>query len=138
MEIDLVIDEGNLGKELAEHSAKLVYVAQQAIEAQLVYDQFKLKIEELAAIIDRDTRANYEASGKKFTEKVIEAAVTTHSSYKESMGKMFQLKANAELLRAKRDAWRERGSMLIQLSSNKRSEMEALTFDTVKNHAVSA
>lgn len=135
---ELFIDEANLGKELAEHCSKLVFAAQKAIDAQLAHDQFKFKVDELAAIIDRDTRATYEAAGKKFTEKVIDAAVITHADYKAAMNKLYQLKAQVELFKARRDAWRERGSMLVQMSSNKRSEMEALTFDTVKQHAISA
>lgn len=131
-ELKIEIDEANIGRELAEHSAKLVFVAEQAIKAQLAYDSFKLKVNELAALIDRDARIKAEEEKKKVTEKVIQNEVDTNEEYKKASQHLLQLKANAEILKARKEAWRERGSMLVQLSSNKRAEMEALTFDTVK------
>lgn len=129
------IDEANLGKELAEHSAKFVYAAEMSIKASLTTEDFKLKVKELYALIDRDVRASAEADGKKITEKQVENAVLLNEDYKKASRHLLQLQANADILKARKEAWRERGSMLVQLSTNRRAEMEALVFDKVKEKA---
>ena len=134
-ELNLEIDEANLSKELSQHSAKFVYVAEQAVKAALACEEFKLKVKELYAILDRDARALAEADGKKTTEKQIENAVLTNEDYKKASMHLLQLQANAEILKGRKEGWRERGAMLVQLSTNRRAEMEALTFETVREKA---
>jgi len=129
------IDEANLAKELAQHSAKLVFVAEQAVGAQLAHDEFKLKVKELYALIDRDTRLLAETDGKKLTEKMVENAIMLNEDYKKASRHLLKLQANADILKYRKEAWRERGSMLVQLSTNRRAEMEAMTFDTVREKA---
>jgi hypothetical protein len=131
-EMEIKIDEADLARELAEHSSKLVYAAEQAVKVSLQYEEFKLKVDELYALLDRDTRAAAELAGKKITEKVVENTILLNEDYQKASRHLIQLKAQADIMRYRKEAWRERGSMLVQLSTNRRAEMEALTFDTVR------
>jgi len=132
----LSIDEANLSKELAEHSANYCYVGEQAIHADLAYGEFKLKVSELAAMVDRDIRMKAEADGKKITEAVVANGILMNEEMKKANRHLLKLKANADLLRVHKDAFKDRGGMLIQMSSNKRAEMEAFAYDSVKSAAV--
>lgn len=132
---DIEIDEANLSSELSTHAAKMVFVAEEAVRAQLAYDQFKLKAAELAARIDMEVRQEAEAEGKKLTEKAIENRVACDENYKKATMHLLGLKAHAEMMKARREAWKERGSMLVQLSSNKRAEMDAYSYDAVRAEA---
>lgn len=129
---EIEIDEANLSQELATHAAKMVFVAEAAVKAQLAYDQFKLKVAELSAHIDMEVRQEAEAEGKKITEKMVENRVSCDENYKKASAHLLGLKAHAEMMKARREAWKERGSMLVQLSSNKRAEMDAYSYDTVR------
>lgn len=132
---EIEIDEANLSTELATHAAKMVFVAEEAVRAQFAYDQFKLKVAELAAAIDMEARREAEEAGKKITEKMVENRVACDENYKKASTHLLGLKAHAEMLKARREAWRERGAMLVQLSSNKRAEMDAYSYDTVRAEA---
>ncbi len=73
-----------------------------------------------------------EADGKKMTEKAIENKVLMNENYKKAQVHLLKLKANMDVLKARREAFKERGSMLVQMCVLKRTEMEALSFETVK------
>jgi hypothetical protein len=134
-EIKLEIDAENLDKELMQHAASFAYVGEQAVSAEAAYAEFKVKVEELYAVLDRDVRAAAEAEGRKMTEPKIAAEILVNENYKKAQGHLIRLKANMDVLKVRREAWKERGSMLVQLCAMKRSEMEAISYGSMKSAA---
>jgi hypothetical protein len=131
-EFSLDIDEANLSQELTTHSSKFAWVAEQAINAALQYDDFKFKVDKLYALIDKTIRDAAEADKRKMSEKKIEGEILTSEQYGEAINHLNRLRAHREVRKAKREAFRERGSMLVQLASTKRAEMDTIGFDAVK------
>lgn len=128
----LEIDGGNLEKELMQHAALYAYEGEKAAMAEKQYSEFKVKVEELYAVIDRDVRAAAEADNRKMTEPKVAAEILLNEDYKKAQAHLIRLKANLEVLKIRRDAWRERGSMLVQLCAMRRSEMESIAYGSMK------
>jgi len=135
MENKLEIDSENLEKELMQHAASYAYEGEKAVSAEAAYAEFKVKVDELYAILDRDVRAAAEAEGRKMTEAKITAEILVNDSYKKAQGHLIKLKANMDVLRVRRDAWKERGPMLVQLCGMRKAEMSALAYDSMKSAA---
>ncbi len=134
-DLKLEIDEANLGAELAKHAAQFAWAGEQAVRATLAHDEFKLKVEELRAIVDRNVRVAAEAEKRKITEKMVENEVLINEDVMKAAKHLLALKANAEILKARKEAWNQRGSMLTQMSANRRQEMESIAFDSVRERA---
>lgn len=122
----LEIDKTSLDSELSKQPANYLYVSEKAVQSELEYDSFKLKVEQLEVIIDKKIRDEAEAESKKITEKYVEQEIARNPSYREAREKLLQLKAQKEMLRALREAFFMRKDMIIQLAIAQRSEMESL------------
>ena len=131
-EFGLKIDDANLSIELATHAEKFAYEAEQAIGADLKHAEFSMKVDELYSMVDREVRARAEADGKKITEKVVENEVKASEQYKKAALHLLKLKAHRDIMKSRREAWKERGSMLVQMSAMKRAEMESIAFSEMK------
>jgi len=131
-DFELEIDEANLSKELATQSSKFCYVAEQSVTASLNYDNFSFKVDQLYATLDAKVRQAANESGEKLTEKKIEQAIITNKSYIEAVEHLNRLRAHREIMKVRREAFKDRGSMLIQIASTKRAEMDTIGFDTIK------
>lgn len=133
IESELKIDSENLSEELANQAATYVYHAEKAVSAEAEYNSFKTRVGELYAMLDKEVRAQAEADKKKITEKVVENTILQHKDYKAALDHLGRLKANMDILKARREGMRERGAMLVQMCSMKRTEMEAISFSSIKS-----
>jgi hypothetical protein len=131
---NLEIDEADLGRELAEQAAMFVYVAEQAVRAEADYKTNKLDVERLQAALAQKHRSTPRGEKEKApTEKAIEEAVTLEPAYQAAQRELNALWARKEILRALRDGWFMRSSMLIQMAAKSRCELESLTRSTLKS-----
>ncbi len=123
----LKINEHDLSKELSMHAANYMYVADQAVRAEAVYDTKKYNLDQLAAELDSQVRIKAEADGKKVTEKAIEKEVEKHPSFKNAKLALIKAKAERNLLKANQEAWYQRKDSLIQLAIKERSELDSIS-----------
>ena len=131
-EFELKIDEANLSREMSEQSSIYFSVAEEAISAELKYNEFKLQVSELYAMVDGETRALAEADGKKITEKLVENSVLQNANYKKARNHLLKLKANMDIFKARKDAFGQRSVMLSNICAMKRTEMETIAFSETK------
>lgn len=128
---DIKIDEHNLSMEMANQAANFLYVSEQAVKAEAVYDTVKFSADQLVAELDREIRTKAAGEGKKITEKQIEMEVELEPRNREMRLKVIKAKAEKDMLRAKRDAWYQRKDMLVQMAIKERSDIDAITGGTV-------
>ena len=109
----LQIDDTNLNKELAQYAAYYCRVLQIANFCEENFD----KVE---ALTDSDVRRAALASEEKVTEKIVEARVKSNPDYQTAY-------SARNAARALKEAYKAKGNMLIQLSTNIREEMKNLS-----------
>ena len=128
---DIKIDENNLSMEMANQAANFLYVAEQAAKAEAVYDTIKFAMDQLVAELDMEVREKATDAGKKITEKLVEMEVERDQRHKDMKLRVIKVKAEMNMVKAKRDAWYQRKDMLIQLAIKERNEIAAITGGTV-------
>lgn len=129
----LEIDPTRLDEELAKQAARYLYVAEQAVNADMQYELFKAQLSQLEASLDTKIRA--EAGDKKMTESAIKAHIETNPDYIKASRTLIELRGRKEVMKAYRESWYARKDMLIQLAIKARSEMEAMLSETVRASA---
>lgn len=114
----LKIDESNINKELGGYSSWYFSVLQIANLCEENYDKTE-------ALTDAAVREAAKEAEEKITEKVVESRVKQNPAFQ---------KADKErnTARALKEAYKSKGSMLIQMATNMREEMKNL------NHGVNA
>ena len=123
---ELKINENNLDAELSEQASKFLHIAEKAVQAEKEYQDWKLQVETLEVNLDKQIREQFEAEGKKITEKQVEMEVKSNRVYQEARKKLIELSAKRDLLKNLRDAWYMRKDLLIQMAINKRAELTNL------------
>lgn len=124
---ELKIDQNNLSMEMAMQASNYLYVAEQAVKAEAVYDTTEYSHDVTVAEVDGEIRTKAAAEGRKITEKQIEAEVTLNDKVRLSAVRMIKAKAEKGMLRAHREAWFSRKDMLIQMAIKERNEIDAIT-----------
>jgi hypothetical protein len=131
----LVIDSTKLDEELERQASNYLYVAEQAIGAEAEYEEYKAMLGQLEAELDSKIRVAAEAAGKKLTEAAISMQINREDAHKKANRHLIKLRQRREVLKALRESWYMRKDMLIQRAIKARSEIEALTSETVKKAA---
>jgi len=124
---NIVIDEHSLSKEMSLQAGNYLFVAEQAVRADAVYNTSKYALDQLGAEIDSQVRMKAEADKKKVTEKLIEKEVDRHPRYKDQRIKVIKAKAEMEMLKARREAWYQRKDLLVQMAIKERHDLDAIT-----------
>lgn len=119
---DVTISAGNIEQDLVEHSALVAYYGSLMAQARRQRDRIKTSLEIGEARIAEGIRAKYAAEGTKVTEARVEQLVRIDPAY-ASLRQMLD-EANASLVQAEVaiESFRQRSSMLIQLSAGERVE----------------
>lgn len=114
----LKIDDSNINKELGEYASYYFRVLQIENFAEENYDKTE-------ALTDTTIRKAAAEAGEKVTEKVVDSRVKMDQVFQEADSMRNQA-------RALKEAYKSKGSMLIQMATNMREEMKNL------NHGLSA
>ena len=131
----LEIDQTQLDEELSKQAARYLFVAEQAVNAELQYETFKAQMGQLEASLDCKVRSAAEAAGKKTTETSIRNQIELDPNYQKAVKTLVELRARREALKALREAYYQRKDCLIQLAIKARSEIETMLSETVKGRA---
>lgn len=134
-EPDIMINQADIGGEMQKQPAHFFYIAEQAVQAEAMFETGKFKLDQTVATLDSQIREKAANEGKKLTEKLIEKEVELHPSYKDAKVHLIKAKANKEMWKAKREAWYQRKDMLVQMAINQRSELESIQSSKVKAKA---
>jgi hypothetical protein len=132
----LEIDATDLDNELSKQAASYLYVAEQAIEAEAAYKEYKANVDILEAQLSAKAREELEARGKKPTEKMVESVVASNAHFIAAHKKLNELWGQKEVMKAQREAWYMRKDLLIQVAIKQRCEIESMMSSTVKSAAV--
>ncbi len=127
----LEVNDTALDDELARQPGYFMYAVEVAASAEQEYEAFKLKVEELEAVLDSKIRASFEAEGKKYTEKLVEQEINRTQSYREAKERLLALRMKRDEAKGLKDAFYMKKDLLIQIAINKRAEMESLSVDKV-------
>lgn len=119
---DLFINPGNLNGEFAEHSERFAWYSTAFELAQDWEKRLKVALERCYAQEDYKARMELTGAGIKFTEKMIEATVTTSAAYMQLTDAYLEAQKNTGLLKAARDAMIHRRDMLVGMGANYRAE----------------
>lgn len=136
---DVTIGAGNIEQDLIEHSALVAYYGSQMAHARRQRDRIKTSLEIGEARIAETIRGKYAAEGTKITEARVEQLVRIDARY-AALRQMLD-DANAALAQAEIavEAFRQRSSMLIQLSAGERVERAGdLANNRIANSAANA
>lgn len=129
---ELKIDATQLDEELATQAANYLFVAEKSVEAEARYLAAKMNHEVLCATLDGELREKFERNGQKITEKAIESATLLEERYQQSKKTLNLLIAQRDALKALREGWWMRKDLLLRMAINRRSEIEGLGSDVVK------
>ena len=131
---DLSIDTTDISNELATQAEKFVFVAEKFFHFQGQYDLSQRRLEELYAQLDGEVRREAENSGKKITEKAIEAQIKLNPIYKQKQEEVIKLKIQVGLLKSLKEAWIMRGENIHALARNMRDECFLGNKTTIKEY----
>ena len=112
---DLKIDKFNLDDELVHQSQNLTDVGEQLALALSVKDQAVEECKVLAARLSLEARGELEEAGERVTEGRVASEVATDPEHISAIRKLGDVKKEVEVLRARRDAWLQRGHALHDL-----------------------
>lgn len=104
------------------HAAMLAFYGTKASHARLQRDKVKTSLEINEARISEEIRAKYAAEGTKLTEARLEQLVRIHPKYGTLRNMLDEANAVLEQALIAVEAFKQRGSMLIQLSAGARQE----------------
>lgn len=121
---DLFIDDALIDRELSQQAAVFSFVAQCHVEAERAYEEGSAKWKQVEAKMRKHERKRIEAYGSKATEGMINEAVLSTEEYGEWQSHLSFLKWEKDKWKALRDSWSQRKDALLNLSYNKRAEMQ--------------
>lgn len=135
---DVSISAASLEEELINHSALLAYYGNMAVNARRQRDKVKTTFEITEAKISEELRAKYAAEGTKLTEARLEQLIRLDPRY-ATLRQLLD-DANAEMERGviAVETFKQRNSMLIQLSAGERVERAGANASNLSARADSA
>tara|TARA_Y100000310_G_scaffold330440_1_gene402062 strand:- start:938 stop:1387 length:450 start_codon:yes stop_codon:yes gene_type:complete len=115
-------DKSNVEGELITQASIYSYYQGLLTVAKREYDKAQLDLAQFVATSRKDEQDACLRSGKKTTEKSLEAYVVALPQYKEKTSITIELSYKLGLLKGLVDALQQKKDMLIQLSANARAE----------------
>lgn len=120
---DLEIDMEHLDQCFA-NQAKLMAIYGFAYDKAADQEsRLKIELEKIYALLDAQTRNNFEVSGHKFTEKKVHNVVITSPEYQLKQNEYQQAKLVASHLKSACLALMHRRDMLVGLGANYRAQL---------------
>lgn len=119
---DVSISVASMENDIRDHAALLAYYGSKAANARLQRDKIKTSLEINEARISEEIRAKHAAEGSKLTEARLEQLIRIHPKYATLRGMLDEANAVLEQALIAIEAFKQRGSMLIQLSAGARQE----------------
>jgi len=117
---DRNIDLARLDDELVKLPSLVFHYGELKAEADFEYDTLKAKHEEVRS----EEYVKLKSSGEKITEAHIKALIDVSISVLNIKSKMLDAKRNSDTLKNYMESLRHKSSMLVQLSANKRKDLE--------------
>ena len=118
----VTINQNDIPKELAEQAYRYSMYHGFLMSAKHLYDLSLHHLERFVAVTTKETRADWIKRGKKTTDKATEAYVTATDEYNRLHEDVIKYNYKVGLLKGLVSSLEQRHSMLVQLSSNQRSE----------------
>ncbi len=112
----------SIDEDARSHAAMLAYYGTKAAHARRQRDKVKTSLEINEARIAEEIRAKYASEGSKLTEARLEQLVRIHPKYGTLRGMLDEANAVLEHALIAVESFKQRGSMLIQLSAGARQE----------------
>lgn len=126
LRVEVNIDRNDLDNEIADHSAKFLYVAEQCSTAELAVEAHKNVLEQTEARIAQKERNRLSKGLSKVTEKTVDHAVRTNSEYTKAQQNLANARKTLNDMKALRDAYYARKDLLLALAYNERAEKKSL------------
>lgn len=116
------INENDLSAELSDQAFRYSMFYGLLNEAKKAYDEALHNLDRCVAVTTKDIRSEWISKGKKVTDKAVEAEVIGSEAYDIFKSQVNDANYKVGLLKGLVSSLDQRHSMLIQLSSNNRSE----------------
>jgi hypothetical protein len=116
------INKEDLGTELSDQPYRYTMFHGLFMKAKYEYDKAVHSLERYTALQSKKTRAEWVVKGKKITDKALEMEVTSSEEYNILKEDVTDKNYKVGLLKGLVASLDQRHSMIIQLSSNIRSE----------------
>jgi len=120
---DLSVNMADFDKELTDQATNYFFVAQQAVEATIAFEQAKQKMELLEAQLDARIREQLAAKGQKATEGQVAKLLIATPSYQNAQSAILKLRGAADMAKKLESAWYMRASMLKALNQKLTNEL---------------
>ena len=124
LKAELAFKESEINQALMEHPAKFGYYAMLYYESERQTLKLKQILEITEAKVDGEIRAQYEGAGKPPTEAQIKSKIVRHTEVIAAQRAYNKAKTIQQLCKHAVDAFRHRKDMLIQVSFNRRAEIQ--------------
>lgn len=121
---EVVIDERDIDKELAEHPVKFALWATMHSETRERVAYLELEMDRLEADLGQQLIDDTPEGEKRPTEKQIDIRVKGNTKYRKFEDELIKVKALQDRLLVARDAMTHRRDVLVALATNKRREMD--------------
>jgi hypothetical protein len=118
----VVIDKENMDKELSDQAYRYSMYHGFLMSAKNLHELAIHALDRYVAITTKTTRVEWNKAGKKLTDKAIEAHVTATDEYNQLHEDVIKYNYKVGLLKGLVAALEQRQNMLVQISSNRRSE----------------
>ena len=116
------IDEENIERELAVQASNFSYYSGLWAIAKKELDKAQLELTQFMATARKTEQEEALATGRKATDKSLEAHVTSLPRYTELNGEVISARFKFDLLRNLVAALEQKASMVQQISANSRAE----------------
>jgi len=119
---DTTINPVDLDNEMLVQAGLFSNYAASTAKAELAMDNLKLKRDIVHAQVDKEVRDAAADEGRKVTEKLIDAEVSTDIRVVKVIRRHNELKAEFNTLKGVLEALKQKRDMLVQLGINSREE----------------
>lgn len=122
--VDTRLSDVELDKNMMEQNSLRAYYGSQAAQAEAQSARTKMKFEIIEAKLYDQHRRLLLENGEKVTEKMVENEVKKDSRWAIAKGKVIDADTISSINRALVESLRDRQSMLVQLSADRRDEFK--------------
>ena len=122
----LRIDESSVEKALFQHTGVYAFFGAVIAHAKLKMDEASTTLEREEASVREERRAELLSSGKKATDRALDAYVKTVSSVQACENKLRECSHKYHLAKTIMNSLDHQKDMLVQISANKRAETKLI------------
>lgn len=122
----MTIDPDNLDQEVLLHAGKYLKAYEAFVVAEREYNKEKLESEIAVALEEQQIREAFSAAGAKTTEKVVEIALKSSTTYRDCETRLIDRRTRLNILKGVKDAYQVKTEMLQIFCRMKMREIDGL------------